>query len=75
MAQVNKNIGNSYLKYKRDISNLAVPINRPKSTYKNQSLEFKGYFEKEPDVIIEKQNISKFFENNVEIQKNFKPLI
>tara|TARA_A100001011_G_C13861983_1_gene655313 strand:- start:12 stop:617 length:606 start_codon:yes stop_codon:yes gene_type:complete len=65
----------SYLKYKRDISNLAVPINRPKSTYKNQVIEFKGYFEKEPDVIIEKQNISKFFENNVEIQKNFKPII
>jgi hypothetical protein len=35
----------SYLKYKRDISTLAKPIDRPTSTYKNQVLEFKGYFE------------------------------
>jgi len=61
-----------YIKYKRDISTLAVPLNLPKSTYKNQVLEFKGFFEREPDVIIEKNRISKFFENNVEIAKNFK---
>jgi|TARA_B110000967_G_C18836089_1_gene536808 hypothetical protein len=65
----------SYLKYKRDISTLSVPINLPKSTYKNQVLEFKGHFEtEEPDIIIEKNRITKFFENNVEIAKNFKQI-
>jgi len=61
-----------YLKYKRDISSLAVPINRPKSTYKNQVLEFRGHFEKNNNQGIEKNNIGKFFENNVEIQSNMK---
>jgi hypothetical protein len=35
----------SYLKYKKDISTLATPIDRPQSTYTNQSLEFRGHFE------------------------------
>lgn len=66
---------NSYLKYKRDISNLAVPIDRPKSTYINQSLEWKGHFKKQADVIYEKNNISKFFESNVEIRKKFPAIV
>ncbi len=60
----------SYIKYRRDISNLATPIDRPVSTYKNQSIEFKGHFVKQPAVTIEKNNISKFFQNNVEIYNN-----
>jgi len=35
----------SYLKYKKDISTLATPIDRPQSTYTNQTLEFRGHFE------------------------------
>tara|TARA_X000000368_G_scaffold392737_1_gene357765 strand:+ start:2167 stop:2787 length:621 start_codon:yes stop_codon:yes gene_type:complete len=66
---------NSYLKYKRDISNMAVPIDRPRSTYINQSLEWKGHFKKQADVVYEKNNISKFLESNVEIRKKFKPLV
>jgi hypothetical protein len=66
---------NSYLKFKRDVSNLAIPIDRPKSTYINQSLEWKGHFKKQPNVVYEKNNISKFLESNVEIRKNFKPLV
>ena len=65
---------NSYLKFKRDVSNLAVPIDRPKSTYVNQSLEWKGHFKKQPNFVYEKNNISKFLESNVEIRKKFKPL-
>ena len=34
----------SYLKYKHDVSNLAVPLERPKSTYHNNTLYFKGFF-------------------------------
>tara|TARA_X000000950_G_C13834258_1_gene627499 strand:+ start:554 stop:1108 length:555 start_codon:yes stop_codon:yes gene_type:complete len=34
----------AYIKYKRDISTLAVPIDRPKSTYHNKLLEFKSFF-------------------------------
>ena len=66
---------NSYLKFKRDVSNLAIPIDRPTSTYINQSLEWKGHFKKQPNVVYEKNNISKFLESNVEIRKNFKPLV
>ena len=66
---------NSYLKFKRDVSNLAIPIDRPKSTYINQSLEWKGHFKKQPNVVYEKNNISKFLESNVEIRKKFKPLV
>ena len=33
-----------HLIYKRDISSLAVPINRPKSTYKNQAWTSGGHF-------------------------------
>jgi hypothetical protein len=66
---------NSYLKYQRDVSNLAVPMDLPKSTYRNQTIEFKGYFEKNDPKKVENNNISKFFNNNVEIAKNFKPLI
>ena len=62
---------NSYYKYRRDISNLAIPIEIPKSTYRNQSLEFKGHFEHEPQITVERQNITKFFNNNVEIQNFF----
>ena len=62
---------NSYFKYRRDISNLAIPIDRPTSTYRNQVLEFRGHFQKDPKVIVERQNISKFFNNNVEIQNSF----
>ena len=65
----------SYLKYKRDVSNLAVPLELPKSTYRNQTIEFKSYFEKSDPKSLENNDISKFFNNNVEIAKNFKPLI
>ena len=34
----------AYIKYKRDISTLAMPIDRPKSTYSNNTLEFKSFF-------------------------------
>lgn len=40
-----KNHLDSYLKYKKDISTLATPIDRPQSTYTNQVLEFRGHFE------------------------------
>ena len=33
----------AYIKYKRDISTLRVPINRPISTYKNNVLELKRF--------------------------------
>jgi len=66
---------NSYLKYKRDVSNLAVPMELPKSTYRNQTIEFKGYFEKNDPLKVENNDIAKFFNNNVEIAKNFKPLV
>ena len=62
---------NSYYKYRRDISSLAKPMDRPKSTYRNQSLEFKGHFQHDPKITVETQNISKFFNNNVEIQNFF----
>jgi hypothetical protein len=65
----------SYLKYQRDVSNLAVPLELPKSTYRNQTIEFKSYFDKSEPKSLENNNISKFFDNNVEIAKNFKPLI
>lgn len=34
----------AYIKYKHDVSTLVTPIQRPVSTYKDQSLEFKGWF-------------------------------
>ena len=34
----------AYINYKNDVSNLAVPIQRPVSTYNNNSLEFKKLF-------------------------------
>jgi len=34
----------AYIKYKRDISKLVTPIDRPKSTYKSNTLEFKSFF-------------------------------
>ena len=34
----------AYINYKNDVSNLAVPIQRPVSTYNNNSLEFKKFF-------------------------------
>jgi len=33
-----------YIKYKNDVSTLAVPINRPVSTYTNNTLELKKWF-------------------------------
>jgi hypothetical protein len=33
-----------YIKYKNDVSTLAVPIDRPVSTYTNNSLELKKWF-------------------------------
>ena len=33
----------AYIKYKRDISTLNVPINRPISTYRNNVLELKRF--------------------------------
>tara|TARA_B100000674_G_scaffold394557_1_gene338905 strand:- start:63 stop:680 length:618 start_codon:yes stop_codon:yes gene_type:complete len=66
---------NSYLKFKRDVSNLSIPIDRPKSTYVDQSLEWKGHFKKSDVNNDDKNNISKFLESNVEIRKNFKPLV
>jgi len=35
---------NAYKKYKYDVSNLAVPLERPISTYHNNALFFKGFF-------------------------------
>ena len=34
----------AYINYKNDVSNLAVPIQRPLSTYNNNILEFKKFF-------------------------------
>jgi hypothetical protein len=34
----------AYIKYKRDVSTLVVPIQRPTSTYQGQILEFKRWF-------------------------------
>ena len=34
----------AYINYKNDVSNLAVPIQRPVSTYNNNVLEFKKFF-------------------------------
>lgn len=34
----------AYINYKNDVSNLAVPIQRPVSTYNNNSLELKKFF-------------------------------
>jgi hypothetical protein len=34
----------AYVKYKKDVSSLAVPISRPKSTYHSNTLEFKNFF-------------------------------
>jgi len=34
----------AYINYINDVSNLAVPIQRPVSTYNNNSLEFKKFF-------------------------------
>jgi hypothetical protein len=34
----------SYVKYKNDVSTLAVPIERPTSTYQNNTLEWKKWF-------------------------------
>lgn len=65
---------NSYLKYKNDISNLAIPIDRPTSTYVNQKLEWKGHFIKSDIGKKDSNNISKFLESNVEIRKQFKPI-
>ena len=33
-----------YINYKNDVSNLAVPIRRPVSTYSNNVLELKKFF-------------------------------
>tara|TARA_B110000008_G_C16962010_1_gene560522 strand:+ start:1678 stop:2160 length:483 start_codon:yes stop_codon:yes gene_type:complete len=38
------NEADAYLKYKKDVSTLAVPHARPKSTYHSNTLEFKGFF-------------------------------
>jgi len=38
------NEADAYLKYKRDVSTLAVPHARPKSTYHSNTLFFKGFF-------------------------------
>jgi hypothetical protein len=65
----------SYIKYRRDVSTLAKPMNRPKSTYVNQSLVWRGHFKKNEPVTTDRNNISKFFENNVKIQENFKPIV
>ena len=65
----------SYMKYKRDVSTLAKPMNRPKSTYVNQSLVWRGHFKPKETVVADRNNISRFFENNVKIQENFKPLV
>ena len=43
IPQINSE-ANAYKKYKYDVSNLAVPIDRPKSTYHNNALFFKGFF-------------------------------
>jgi len=34
----------AYIKYKRDISTLAVPLRRPVSTYNNNTIELKNFF-------------------------------
>jgi len=34
----------SYMQYRHDISTLAVPMQRPVSTYESQTLEFKSFF-------------------------------
>ena len=39
-----KIVADAYKKYKYDVSNLAVPLDRPKSTYHNNALFFKGFF-------------------------------
>ena len=67
----------SYLKYQKDISSLAIPMERPISTYTSQKLEFKSFFDKEDEKNKEETrgDISKFLENNIEISKNFKTLI
>tara|TARA_Y100001970_G_C14256115_1_gene875520 strand:+ start:4062 stop:4679 length:618 start_codon:yes stop_codon:yes gene_type:complete len=66
----------SYLKYQKDISSLAVPMDRPISTYTSQKLEFTGFFKKEKEKNEETRgDLSKFLENNIEISKNFKTLI
>ena len=38
------NEADAYLKYKKDVSTLAVPHARPKSTYHSNTLHFKGFF-------------------------------
>ena len=38
------NEADAYLKYKKDVSTLAVPHARPKSTYHSNTLFFKGFF-------------------------------
>ena len=54
---------------------MAVPIDRPKSTYVNQELEWKGHFNKSDVGTKDSNNISKFLESNVEIRKKFKQLV
>jgi len=66
----------SYLKYREDISSLAMPMDRPISTYTNQKLEFTGFFNKEPKKEEQARgDLSKFIQNNVEISKNFETLL
>ena len=66
----------SYLKYRQDISSLAMPMDRPISTYTNQKLEFNGFFKKKPEENIQARgDLSKFIQNNVEISKNFQTLL
>ena len=66
----------SFFKYQSDISTLAMPIDRPVSTYKSQKIEFRGFFKP-----IEKNNeaargdLSKFLKNNTSIAENYKPLV
>tara|TARA_A100001011_G_scaffold383370_1_gene454505 strand:+ start:536 stop:1027 length:492 start_codon:yes stop_codon:yes gene_type:complete len=43
IPQINSE-ADAYKKYKYDVSNLAVPLDRPKSTYHNNALFFKGFF-------------------------------
>jgi len=38
------NEAKGYMKFKSDVSNLAVPMNRPVSTYHSNNLEFKKFF-------------------------------
>ena len=51
---------NSYLKFKRDVSNMAIPMDRPKSTYMNQSLEWKGHFNNNLNLCMRKTTLVNF---------------